>query len=516
MKRKMLLVLLVALTLIFTACIDHDGDYTQTQVGDGDILQTTQPTEPSDTEPPVTTQPEDEYPWLRFALNEDEESYRITGVEADCPQHLDIPGRYQGKPVTVIENVQHATFSSVTIAESIEKIEGYAFAGCDSLVQVTVPGSVKIIERFAFTECKALSSIKICDGVEVIEYGIVHGCRALIEADLPDGGYVLVHSGAFEGSGLYKEENWDQGVLYVDNYLLEVDHNTLTKDSYLEPVIHYEIKEGTVNLAEMAFYGEGGYIYRITLPDSLVFIGPESLRIYIETLHIPASVRYIGQCACDSYYLERLTFEEGVEYIGDHAFSCQSLTSVLFPASVKYFGESVLYGDYTKYIQVADGNSVYHSSGNCIIETATGVLIQGCNNSTIPNDGSVTAIGPSAFANCHGIKKMVIPEGVMQIGRSAFDYCPQMTQLVLPKSLVSIDESAFSGCSKLTTVTIPAAVSYIGKYAFGSCKRIETVVFENDVGWSADGEVVDVTDPAAAAAALCEDLWQAVWTRTDN
>ena len=50
-----------------------------------------------------------------------------------------------------------------------------------------------------------------------------------------------------------------------------------------------------------------------------------------------------------------------------------------------------------KSITVEEGNPIYHSAGNCLIETATKKLVLGSDNSVIPNDGSVTSIGMDAF-----------------------------------------------------------------------------------------------------------------------
>ncbi|MBQ1175552.1 MAG: leucine-rich repeat protein, partial [Treponema sp.] len=74
-------------------------------------------------------------------------------------------------------------------------------------------------------------------------------------------------------------------------------------------------------------------------------------------------------------------------------------------------------------ITVAPGNEVYRSSGDCLIETASGTLIAGCKNSQIPDDGSVRVIGKLAFATHTGLTELEIPEGVEEIGYGAFARC---------------------------------------------------------------------------------------------
>ena len=96
------------------------------------------------------------------------------------------------------------------------------------------------------------------------------------------------------------------------------------------------------------------------------------------------------------------------------------------------------------------GNKFYKSSGHCLIEKATKTLILGCEKSIIPNDGSVTRIGDSAFFGCSGLTSVTIPSGVTSIGGWAFYGCSGLTSITIPNSVTSISFEAFKGCSNLT------------------------------------------------------------------
>lgn len=73
-------------------------------------------------------------------------------------------------------------------------------------------------------------------------------------------------------------------------------------------------------------------------------------------------------------------------------------------------------------ITVAEGNPVYHSAGNCIIETATGRVILCTQASVIPSDGSATTIADRAYnANVRDeAYQLVIPSAVTTIEKNAF------------------------------------------------------------------------------------------------
>jgi hypothetical protein len=101
---------------------------------------------------------------------------------------------------------------------------------------------------------------------------------------------------------------------------------------------------------------------------------------------------------------------------------------------------------------VDPGNTVYHSEGNCLIETDSNTLITGCKNSIIPDDGSVTGIGDNAFSDCSDLTSITIPAGVTVIGDWAFSYCGGLKSITIPDSVTSIGDYAFYDCASLTDV----------------------------------------------------------------
>ena len=51
------------------------------------------------------------------------------------------------------------SLTSVTIPNSVTKIEGYAFFTCTNLTSITIPSSVTYIGAYAFNACSLLTTV---------------------------------------------------------------------------------------------------------------------------------------------------------------------------------------------------------------------------------------------------------------------------------------------------------------------------------------------------------------------
>lgn len=109
-------------------------------------------------------------------------------------------------------------------------------------------------------------------------------------------------------------------------------------------------------------------------------------------------------------------------------------------------------------IQVENGNPKYDSRDNCnaVIETATNLIIAGCQTTNIPS--TVIAIGELAFEG-HGMKTLRIPNSIITIGGSAFSRCSELESIVIPNSVTQVGAMAFYSCNKLSKVTIGSSVA---------------------------------------------------------
>lgn len=76
--------------------------------------------------------------------------------------------------------------SSVTLPESVEVINGYAFAGCSTLESVTIPETVTLIRARAFENCASLKQVVFGASVREIGSFAFYGCTQITELIIPD------------------------------------------------------------------------------------------------------------------------------------------------------------------------------------------------------------------------------------------------------------------------------------------------------------------------------------------
>ena len=304
---------------------------------------------------------------------------------------------------------------------SVTSIGVGAFATCTGLKKITVPNRVKSIENAAFLECDNLGSVKFPSSLTNIGNVAFSACKNLKNIKLPDG-LTNIGTNAFLESGYYNNyKNWKDGVLYIGKHLIG------TKNFYSEK---YTIRKGTKCIAGSAFYGCE----------------------WLKTVRIPDTVTAVGESAFAS---------------------CSRLTSIKIPKNVRKIGERVFEDSNSiNSLTVASGNKVFHSEGNCIIETKAKKLVAGCKSSVIPANKSVKSIDRYAFSGC-SLKSIKIPGNVKSIGEGAF-LESTLSSVTFSTGLKTIGDFAFFRTA-LRSVKIPKGVKTLGVFAFENCEALKSI-----------------------------------------
>lgn len=408
-----------------------------------------------------------------------------------------------------------SSLTSVTIPNTVISIGYSAFQNCSYLANVTIPDSVTSISKMMFSGCKRLTNVTMPKRLLKIDMCSFRDCSSLVSITIPDS-VTSIGESAFESC-------CNLMAITIPNGVTSIGAEAFRGCVALTSII---IPDSVTSVGRCAFYGCSN-LKSVAIPDSDKDIDIYAFRgCPIETASIPAE-----ECDTIGAYIENTNLKtvvitsgaeipdyafdgcsslvsvvipSGVTNIGDGAFrGCENLATIVIPDSVTNIGICVFEKCNLASIKVDRGNTTYHSQNNCVIETADGVLLLGCNTSAIPDDGSVTSIGKYAFSSCTGLTNITIPEsvmsigdyafegctdlmsitisdGVMKIGKGAFFNCTALTSITIPNHIENIGDEAFRGTG-LTDITIPDRVTKIGDLAFGWCRRLTSITIPDCV-----------------------------------
>ncbi len=213
---------------------------------------------------------------------------------------------------------------------------------------------------------------------------------------------------------------------YVGGYCIGCGDTEIISSGLYGTNLTWEIKvyEHNSNYLKLTISGSGEIQSSLDIEDHY--------KALIKQVIIKSDVTSIGDRAFSSCSkLTSITFGENSKLtsIGSSAFNgCKKLTSVKIGNNVSTIGEQAFNRcGALESITVENGNVVYKSDGNTIIEKATNTLVLGCKNSIIPN--YIKSIGHYAFYDCEGLTSIAVPKSVEIIGASAFSECAQLTSI---------------------------------------------------------------------------------------
>jgi len=118
----------------------------------------------------------------------------------------------------------------------------------------------------------------------------------------------------------------------------------------------------------------------------------------------------------------------------------------------------------------------------------------------------VTEIGMYAFADCFGLERIEIGDGVSVIEEKTFWQCHMLSELTLGDGLKTVGNHAFDSCRALTEIVLPAQTEKLGSKAFYGCTSLQTLRYQGSrEAWNSMRKTSDWNFGAENVKVVCED-----------
>lgn len=203
------------------------------------------------------------------AINAECESF----MEPNAPlEKIVIGGKVRRLPNVIFSGRE---FTEVALPSCLERIDDYAFSGCENLTTINLSDSIRYIGDNAFSGCKNLTSINLSDCIRYIGNNVFSECKNLTTINISDS-IRYIGEGAFYGCSSLKNIHWPLRLTTIGNYAF--------RQTALETI---SLPEGVTSVGINAFHN---------CP-------------FAKTVYIPSTANVEDNC---SYYFEQ---EEGVNCV---------------------------------------------------------------------------------------------------------------------------------------------------------------------------------------------------------
>lgn len=211
---------------------------------------------------------------------------KVNISDLDAWFKISFSGSFASNPLYYAHHLylNNTELTEITIPSSITKINANVLAGASAITSITIPNSVTSIGSSAFFRCSGLTLINIPNSVTSIGSSAFSDCSGLTSITIPDNVTSIGHS-AFSGCSGLTSINIPNGVTSIEDYAFRNCSGLTT----------ITIPESITSIRSQAFYNCSALI-SITIPNSVTSLGDSAFEncTAMRRIYIPSSVTTIS------------------------------------------------------------------------------------------------------------------------------------------------------------------------------------------------------------------------------
>ncbi len=364
-----------------------------------------------------------------------------TGAQKGTPE-------YTGA-ITVPATVTHSgtTYTVIGLGDD-------AFDTCTGLTSISLPNTITYMNIYAFYGDTGLTEIDIPKSVTTIGQSVFDNCSNLTSVVVPDGVTELGMQ-VFNKCSALTEVTLGTNIAYLGR-------NTFNACDNIEKMTIYNSTPPQWNGTASPFS---------TMSKAVLYVPNGSKRAY--QAFSSSYGTYTQYFKSIEEFDPNTPLTEGEQFSLDgFYYTCVSSENqtieVTWGGPTNTSGTDTYTGDIT-----IPSEAAYHGYTYTVIGIGDSAFRQceGLTKVVIPN--TVTYIGGTyVFSECSSLTSVTIPESVTYIGDETFYNCEALEEITLPNSVKTLGAYAFWTCSNLTKVTLPEALTEIGQYTFYKCSAL--------------------------------------------
>ncbi|EAX94929.1 Leucine Rich Repeat family protein [Trichomonas vaginalis G3] len=392
----------------------------------------------------------------------------------------------------------HATFTSITLPQSLTSIGPYAFFSTENLKEIALPPDITEIPIGCFGS-SGLTRIEIPNKVNSIGNDAFLDCKDMITIILPEN-ISNIGGDAFPSNA---------NITFHENASVELDDQKLIiskNKTYISLCLNPDVKTITIP-STVKTIKQRAFISKFQLASilcdgisELEVIEDQAFNLCMNLTSIPSfpKLKQIGEYAFSKTKINSaISFSPYLEKIGQYCFYlAQSISRITFSSTTTalYFNDFCFSGCtslssidlhdctcniYFRKNVFSDCSSLSMFNVNDKIKSFGSGCFMNCSLNVLTFENSIASFDtlPSLFLkDCRNIEEIIIPTNIAIIGNECFSGT-SISYISIPDSVTKLSIQCFSNCLNLERVDISSSsrLEEIGFGLFAGCTSLSYI-----------------------------------------